>query len=568
VVIATAAFGAAVAVLTVVALPPPSIPLARVDASATISGVLHVHSIRSDGRGTREEIAAAARRAGVQFVALTDHGDGHRVFDPPAYIDGVLMVDGVEISTNGGHYIALGMSPSPYPLRGEARDVIEDVRRLGGFGIAAHPDSPKEELQWREWAAPFDAIELVNLDTSWRMHAQGAGWRARLRLVRGLFTYPLRPPETMGALVRDSALIRVRWNALAQRRRVVAVAGSDAHARLALGDTEPGDNRFTLPFPGYEPIFRTLSIRVRAAQPLTGEAAADAALVLAAVRAGHVHASLDAVAAPAFFEFTATNGAGTAGEGDELRAAGPARLTVRSNAPREFTTSLWHGDALLLERQGPDLTHEVPGTPGVYRVEINPPGEDAAAWIVSNPIYIRSGEPLTRIPQRSPPAASDSLFDGRPASSARWRFEHDNASQAALDVAPSLAGVELRLRYALAGGAASGQVAALVVETPGGVAPNDRITFTARADRPMRISVQTRVAVSPSEDERWQRSIYVDTANAEHTVFLDDVTPVGGTRTWQPPPDRIHTIVFAVDTTNTRPGTAGRLWIARAALQR
>ena len=33
-----------------------------------------------------------------------------------------------------------------------------------GFGIVAHPDSPKRELSWREWAAPFDAIELVNPD--------------------------------------------------------------------------------------------------------------------------------------------------------------------------------------------------------------------------------------------------------------------------------------------------------------------------------------------------------------------------------------------------------------------
>ena len=29
---------------------------------------------------------------------------------------------------------------------GEPRDVVEDVKRLGGFGYAAHPDSPKTEL--------------------------------------------------------------------------------------------------------------------------------------------------------------------------------------------------------------------------------------------------------------------------------------------------------------------------------------------------------------------------------------------------------------------------------------
>ena len=42
----------------------------------------------------------------------------------------------------------IGLPVAPYPLGGEARDVLEDVRRLGGFGIVAHPDSPKEALRW------------------------------------------------------------------------------------------------------------------------------------------------------------------------------------------------------------------------------------------------------------------------------------------------------------------------------------------------------------------------------------------------------------------------------------
>ncbi len=83
-----------------------------------------------------------------------------------------LCLDAVEISTNGGHLVALGLPAAPYPLAGEAGDVLEDVHRLGGFGIAAHPDSPKADLQWRDWEVPFDGIEIVNLDTAWRVHAE------------------------------------------------------------------------------------------------------------------------------------------------------------------------------------------------------------------------------------------------------------------------------------------------------------------------------------------------------------------------------------------------------------
>ncbi len=148
--IATAALVAAVAVL--VGFTHPAAPRCRCrqrPTTAPFPASFHVHTNRSDGLSGPDEIAAAAARAGLKFVVFTDHGDGTRRPDPPAYRSGVLCLDGVEISTNGGHYVALDMPPAPYPLAGEARDVVEDVRRLGGFGIAAHPDSAKPQLRWQ-----------------------------------------------------------------------------------------------------------------------------------------------------------------------------------------------------------------------------------------------------------------------------------------------------------------------------------------------------------------------------------------------------------------------------------
>ena len=58
-------------------------------------------------------------------------------------------MDGVEVSTNQGHYVALGCRAAPYPLGGDADAVAEDVARLGGFGIAAHPFSRRPELAWQ-----------------------------------------------------------------------------------------------------------------------------------------------------------------------------------------------------------------------------------------------------------------------------------------------------------------------------------------------------------------------------------------------------------------------------------
>src|SRR5262245_27659447 len=202
----TAALVAAVAVLVAISLPERRLALPAA-ADGTIPGILHVHTNRSDGQGSPDDVAAAAARAGLKFLVFTDHGDATRPPDPPSYRSGVLCLDGVEISTTGGHYVALDMPAAPYPLAGEPRDVVEDVRRLGGFGIAAHADSPKPELLWRDWDAPIDGVELLNPDTTWRIWAQQAAgggdgrWRARRRLALSLLDYPVRPAETIASLM-------------------------------------------------------------------------------------------------------------------------------------------------------------------------------------------------------------------------------------------------------------------------------------------------------------------------------------------------------------------------------
>ncbi|HKB12491.1 MAG TPA: hypothetical protein VKD69_17640, partial [Vicinamibacterales bacterium] len=454
--VATAAFAAAVAVLVGITAPPRRLTLAA-PADGTVAGVLHVHTNRSDGLSGPDEIAAAAARAGLKFVVFTDHGDGTRKPDPPQYRSGVLCLDAVEISTNGGHYIALDMPASPYPLAGEARDVVEDVRRLGGFGIAAHPDSPKPELKWREWSAPIDGVELLNPDTAWRVWFEAAKgsegkWAARRRLTFALFDYAYRPAEVMASLIPPSRAV-MNWEGLTRRRRVVAIAGVDAHAKIAPRNADPGDSRFALPFPGYEPSFRVLSVHVRTDRALSGNnAAADAAMLMRAIRGGHFYTAVDAVATPPSFEFTASNDRGTVHQGDELGAGSAITLRVRSNAPAGFTTSIWKGAALLSgDHHEQEFSVETTGEPAVYWVEVRATGQpNPLTWIRSNAIYVRAADAPPGPPARPAATVPEAIFDAATANG--WRIEHDPTSLGAVEPAPNVAGAELRFRYGLAGG--------------------------------------------------------------------------------------------------------------------
>ncbi|MCA1583747.1 MAG: hypothetical protein LC791_02885, partial [Acidobacteria bacterium] len=243
---------AAVGVLIVSLLPPAALPPSADPSPSRFPvarGAYHVHSQRSDGTGTLDQIASAASDADLDFVIVTDHGDATRAPELPRYRSGVLVLDGVEIATTAGHYVVLDLPQAPYPFAGSPDAVIEDVKRLGGFGIAAHPDSAKPRLRWTAWQAPLDGIEWLNADSEWRDEL----WAS---LGRGLMTYVFRPPETLAALLDRPAQTLQHWDELARQARVVGLAGADAHARLGYRQTvDPYDDRVLARIPGYASSF-------------------------------------------------------------------------------------------------------------------------------------------------------------------------------------------------------------------------------------------------------------------------------------------------------------------------
>jgi len=435
------------------------------------------------------------------------------------------------------------------------------VGGFGGFGIVAHPDSPKPELAWTDWSTPFDAIELLNPDTSWRKLAAAGSWSARGRLLTALIDYPWRASEVMAGLLQPTDALG-RWEDASVQRRVVMLAGTDAHARLGFRGSDPGE-RMALPLPGYEASFKVTSIHVRPERPLTGRAEVDAVMIARAIRNGHVYTAVDGLASPPRFDFNATNERGTVRAGDVLGVGGPVALHVESNAPDGFTTIVRDGTRTLSSvRNTQDLTVHGPSTPGVFWAEIvdgqrRPP----AVWLRSNPIYVRA-------PVDSPPASpvfaaaeTRALFT---ASADGWTLEHDRASVAAVDAADLGGNPELRYRFGLADGPPSGQYTSLVYATPNGVDGFDRLSFTIRAERPMRVSVQVRDTTA----DRWQRSVFVDAAARDRTVGFDDLRPVGVTHAQQPQRPDYRSLMFVVDTTNTKPGTSGRIWLKAVRLEK
>jgi hypothetical protein len=494
---------AAAAVVFLLATVPPrplEIPLDTVDQDLlrqTLRGAYHVHTTRSDGAGTREEVAAAAARAGLQFVIFTEHGDGTRTPAAPAYLDGVLCLDGVEISTNGGHYAAIDLPATPYPLAGEAAAVVEDVSRFGGFGFAAHPDHPRPHLGWSDWSAPVDGIEWLNLDSAWR----DDGFRA---LARVPFDYLLRPAPAIAALLDRPVPTLARWDELERSRPVVGMAAVDAHG----SGRRPGDGgaaRLGIG-PTYEASFRTISNRVLLARPPDGKAPTDARLVLDAIRGGRVYSVIDAIAGNAVLRIRPADGA--------FELASPLPAGARP---------------ALISRQGRsrlEVTFDgAPGTPPV-------------PWVVSNWSGDRAISPVSDLPD---PFIAQPFRRSSP-----WRVEKDPASSGQVSLVDEAA----TLHYVLTEGRHSQYVALAADLAPS--QPYSTLIFDARAVKPMRVSVQLRFP----DGERWLRSVFLDTHDREVAVRVGEMVAAGPPRT-MPSVLSAESVLLVVDLVNSRPGDSG-----------
>jgi hypothetical protein len=539
-------------------LPPRTVPLDSStwrDVSArTVAGAYHIHTSRSDGAADRATIAQAASRAGLRFVILTDHGDGTRPLDPPAYLHGVLCIDAVEISTDGGHYVALDLPAAPYPLGGAPAAVVEDVARLGGFGIAAHPDSPKPPLQWRDRTAPIDGIEWLSADTEWRNESRRA-------LTRAALGYFLRPGPALATLLDRPATLN-HWDVMVRTRRVVALAAHDAHG--GIGRTaEDGNRQFVAGVPSYEASFQTFAIRVQMDRPFSGDAARDARALVTAIRAGRVFTTIDALAGPGLLEFYAETTSGRIEMGSAIAAGTPARLVARVLAPPGAQV-LIVDDSLLRRRGGlsalgasrrlaPDGTQELHAQlgagEGAFRVEVNvpsAPGTPPVPWLLSNPIYF--------LPAPRPAIDANVSAGGDAIAPATWRIEKDSASSATL-----IAGPPTVLHYRLDSGERRSQYVAVAAPLSGKVFGAIRVRL--RADRPMRVSLQLR----RTDGQRWRESIYVAPTLRDVIVPITRFAAVEG-RSEPMQAAEITSLLLVVDLVNAVPGASGELTIERVDL--
>ena len=344
-----------------------------------VSMVLHVHSRLSDGRGTVAEIMAAAQAAQVDVVWLTDHDTLAAQQDPgEGYWGRSLLLVGLEVTPAQSHYLALGGTGVPDRHRPFAEFTAE-AASMGHLGFVAHPDDPGNpvlKLPSYRWAdregTAYTGLEVWNHLSQWMRGVHGL-WSGI-----GALRHPFRGSE------RPTAETLALWDRLGQERRVVGVAGVDAHA-VVVGHPPLG----AVVFP-YPVSFNTLRTHVLVAEPLTGaDVLADRRLVLEALAAGRVLAmSGQAGGFPKGFRFFAAAGARVCPMGSEAAWEPGMALRMASPCPARFTVK--RDGVAVASHEGQEWAVAALG-PGVWRVEADRPcGRRWVPWVVANPVYLRA----------------------------------------------------------------------------------------------------------------------------------------------------------------------------------
>ena len=136
---------------------------------------LHMHTNASDGWPTPLQLVEhAARRAGLDLIAVTDHDTiegALRAAEYAARRSKLHVIIGEEVSSRDGHIIGLFLEQAVKPGLSAAA-TVHAIHEQGGIAIAPHPfwrtsrvvraGNPVHGVGWLAAELPFDAIEVEN----------------------------------------------------------------------------------------------------------------------------------------------------------------------------------------------------------------------------------------------------------------------------------------------------------------------------------------------------------------------------------------------------------------------
>jgi hypothetical protein len=349
------------------------------------TGNLHIHTLYSDGESWHREIAEAARRAGLDFIVVTDHNilvqgvEGWHGDEGRGY---TLLLTGEEVHDQTrlpqvNHALIYNTRREMAQYAAEPQTLIDETVRAGGLAFLAHPTDhainwvQESAIPWVDWdITGYHGLEIWNYMSGFKDYLPTP--RTGLRNV-------FNPRH---AVVSPHPDALKHWDELLMTgQRVVGIGNADAHGTtFRLGVLKK------VVYP-YQFLFQCVNTHILTPQPLTGEIEADRAEIFRAVKMGACFIGYEIPGSTRGFRFSAQGQTGNVSMGGTLKLGNGVTLQIL--APARAHIKLIHRGAVIAERSDHEAMTYTASKPGAYRVEVwrEYRGKERC-WILSNPIYI------------------------------------------------------------------------------------------------------------------------------------------------------------------------------------
>jgi len=355
-----------------------------------VRGVASIHTEQSyDAKGSIDDVASAARRAGLDFVLIGDHSPAPSPWATAVFHDSVLIGFGEEVDLpTVGRNLVVGMSAPLGWHKGDIDEYWDRVAETGATTIIVHGRSPRLSERWTGDPIRADGWEVFDVSEAARRTWGGPWGMYHLGsvLLRSTFGGMGESLLRMDRLGFEGPAV-AGYDSMTLRGPLTALAGLNHHPKVSL---------LGRPVPHYNPFFETLVNHVILRGDPRPSPSDELAAIQEAIRDGEVFISFGDAQQAASFRLALVKATG---------AVIPMGAQVAAEQGLRLVTSLMDTGGELLFRvvrngqtaghfRGSGLSVPVEG-PGVYRVEayryawrMGDLHFGLRPWIFSNPIHV------------------------------------------------------------------------------------------------------------------------------------------------------------------------------------
>ncbi len=355
-------------------------------------GVMNVRTNRSNGSSSPLEVIKSAKRAGLDFIFLTDVDQFESSENISGYLDDVLV-------SSEGEYSFLDSRLLVYQLNSNFLKLEQDNAQLQLTDLLSKSVSEKKDFlivlaspfrKGQSWSGAYpsglDGIEIVNP----KVISENAWLRSKLSVLWSFVIYPFNSRYAFLRLFREPEEELSLFDRLSKDRATLAFSGADASARAI-----PFANTL-IKFPSYQSSFEISQNHILLKSELTGNYQKDRAKLLTALKAGNFYSSLDILGDPTGFNAVVEDDKNVFMMGDRVKINKSTRIKAKlPQEPRYFYELVVFKDGERFATSN-EPTLDVPiKEAGVYRVTVRvspllpfPEGKRWFTWIYTNNFYL------------------------------------------------------------------------------------------------------------------------------------------------------------------------------------